>query len=253
MNPSFPPRCVLLLGCLLFFLSVTGCANSGTEQSRSAGSDAIYTVYQEFPRENSSEFLGRGLERQHGVIVEKAGFGLYSYVLFGSKPDERSRPRYLAAIKACRDLQVADGAKSFPDSQLNILYLLLMRSSASGADDGAVMEFYDYDRAAKILSYVKAGLTNGPYLVSSRGRAIADGRLSGPILVQDLSTVPPYLVREWVEKFRKRAASGRFDDDSTIEAVALNMRTWLGIAAEQLPEVKKQLGLLIAFLKDPTK
>ena len=57
--------------------------------------------------------------------AEEPGYRLYSYVLFGSRPNKSTRPRYLKAIKAyLGDIEdVNDMLQYFNRKQLNITYL----------------------------------------------------------------------------------------------------------------------------------
>ena len=198
---------------------------------------------------STSNETGRGfLARDE---TEKPGFGLYSYFLLGSPPDEKSRDRYLKAIDTYLRLTpaLAELNALLDRDELNANYMPVNRSPENGATAQWVLTHYDYVRARTLLRNLPGSLRRGPYLVSSLNPA-GDGRgFSGPLLFQDLSSVPAHLVPNWYEEFLNQAAQERFWDTRHAQRFVLRMRTIIGILALGLPDVEKALEHWITWLR----
>jgi hypothetical protein len=184
---------------------------------------------------------------------EAKGFGLYSYLLFGSPPtSEREAALYRAAVAALLALPEArELAMYAPDSTLNLTYLPLARPP-SGTSADSLLSAYDYARARIIIRNVPElnDARDGPYLVSAT-RPLTRGRSPGPRLVQNLTGVPPRLVGPWVEHFIEQAQRpGFWEGDAEQDDFALSLRTALSEAAEGLPEVQGALGRWIVWIRE---
>src|ERR1051326_9535597 len=71
-------------------------------------------------RETGRAFLTHGED-------EEPGYGLYSYLLFGSQPNDATRQRYLSSISAYLAIPTARALREhFPASSMNITYLPLL-------------------------------------------------------------------------------------------------------------------------------
>ena len=86
---------------------------------------------------------------------EESGYGLYSYLLFGSKPNAEERSRYSQAIEAyLRILPSLDKLSQYvAPSEFNITYIPVLEKPASAKTDTEwaerVLEVYDYARGQK--------------------------------------------------------------------------------------------------------
>lgn len=188
-----------------------------------------------------------------GGEAEAEGFGLYSYLLFGSPPsDDRETERYRAAVRALLAVpEVHEMLRYAPDSTLNLTYLPLARPPADTSAD-SLLAAYDYARARAIIRHVPElnDARDGPYFVSAI-RPLTRSTSPGPRLVQNLTGVPPKLVGAWVDHFLEQAQRpGFWEGEAEQNDFALSLRTALSRAAEGLPEVQGALGRWIVWIRD---
>lgn len=199
---------------------------------------------------------------------EDEGYGLYSYLLLASRPDESKRERYLSTIRAY--LRLSHVTELFEllkeKEQINITYLPLKRapgknlllgelstmSEQSYSEMAAwVLENYDYDRAQTLLNKLEGDHQGGPYIVSFL-KPMSGDKPEPPYLYQDQSTVPPNLAALWMNEFIMQAAQEQFWERKTMYHMVLKMRTYLGIIGEGVQEVTRAVTILIE-LKDKLK
>jgi hypothetical protein len=175
--------------------------------------------------------------------AEDSGYGLYSYVLFGSGPDDATRPRYESTIQAFLET-LADvhqlAAEKVPLQRLNITYLPVQRNPGNTPPAAPnILEIYDYAMSETLLSKLPGGLrTQGPYIVSTL-HPLSSAPEPGQFLYQDLSTVPPSLIALWIKQFIEQASQDRFWEASAIRQFALDLRTAIEVAALALPDVER--------------
>jgi len=197
-------------------------------------------------RETARTLLARGKQ-------EESGFGLYSYLLMGSPPDDSNRDRYLSVIKEYLRLSpaLADLRKLLDLKQLNANYLPTMTLPGEGVrlTPEWLLTNYDYARARAILKTVAGSHFRGPYILSTLKPADPRAATAGPMFFQDLSSVPLDLVTPWYEVFLNQAAQERFWEAKTGEQFALKMRTIIGVLARGLPDVKSSMASWIQWLK----
>jgi hypothetical protein len=197
-------------------------------------------------RETARTLLARG-------SAEEAGFGLYSYLLLGSAPDNTNRERYLAVIREYLRLcpSLAEMRTLLAPKQLNANYLpttALPRPNESVTAEWLLAN-YDFSRARAILRTVPGSHFRGPYILSALKPAVPTAAASGPIFFQDLSNVPLDLVRPWYEAFLNQAAQEHFWEEKSGELFALKLRTLIGVLAQGLPDVKTSMASWIQWLK----
>jgi Carboxypeptidase regulatory-like domain len=173
---------------------------------------------------------------------EEAGFGLYSYILFADPPNDESKPRYLAVIKACRQ-EIRDIAglenNGVPKNKLNVAYIPVRNKAPNPEiDENWVLDNYDYDRAVVLLSYLpkKYQKHQGPYLVSHATPLSADA--GGDFLYQDLSIVNERLATDWIQHFLDRASQEHFWETNRVEDFAYAMREFVADAAPNIDDIK---------------
>jgi hypothetical protein len=205
----------------------------------------------------TASFGSRG-ERETGRVLlarsqhEEAGFGLYSYLLFGSAPDDSTRERYLNAVKVYLRLTPAiEDLRKFLDlKQLNANYLPVTSLPAEGVKLTAewLLENYDYARARGILRVLDGPHFRGPYIVSVLKPADPRAGASRPIFFQDLSVVPPDLIAPWYEIFLNQAAQQRFWETKATQQFTLRVRTIIGVLSRGIPDVKSGLAAWIQWL-----
>jgi hypothetical protein len=219
-----------------------------------------------FPRTNVPIVSG------HAFLVgsqpEEAGYGLYSYLLFGSPPSDADRNLYLQAISACirgiRDIKSLEDA-GFPRQQLNITYLPLSEplprvfSSGSGISPHAItlldewiLDHYNYGRARSLLRFVRGAHRAGPYLISTLSPLSGYEPFPTRYLLQDLSLVPydhPDLVFAWVQEFLQRASQPQRWEEMSTKQFALRLRQAIAIVATDIPEIRNTLESRITWVE----
>jgi hypothetical protein len=167
---------------------------------------------------------------------ERAGYGLYSYLLLGAQPDAAALPRYRRAVGEFVRLLPAIGqygADISPQS-VNINYLPVSQVPDSDAAD-SILRRYDYARAQVLLHSLPGAHLGGPYLVSVRTPLSV--RSPDEYVAQDLSSVPDTLVGIWVREFLSQATQERLDGGFSMRGLALRLRTLIGVVAMGLPNV----------------
>jgi hypothetical protein len=186
--------------------------------------------------------------------AETPGYGLYSYLLFGSPPGDGARERHLKALEAYVGLipDIAALERYIPPRELNIAYVPLTAAPDRQAAADRLLAQYDYARSRSILRFLAGGNREGPYIVSALrplGGTAATAALPNPYLFQDLSTAPPHLVASWVKEFLNQAAQERFWEERSAERFALKLRVTVGVLGAALPEVKKALDTWITWVR----
>lgn len=184
------------------------------------------------------------------------GYGLYSYILFGSPPVDGKRERYLKTLEAWRTLvpALAELERYLKPAELNITLLPVQTAADAKVSTDWLLEHYDYARARLLLRAVGQGGRDGPYIVSSLEPLGETAPLAGQHLFQDLSSVPPALVAAWTSEFLRQSAQQRFWEPRTGARLALRMRTTLRILAMGLGDVQSSLSQWISWsTKIPTE
>jgi Carboxypeptidase regulatory-like domain len=169
------------------------------------------------------------------LTPEAAGYGLYSYFLFASRPTDATEKRYAAALGAflqfideIRTLQ-SGGAKP---AELNITYLPVGQEVRTGTPPEDILKFYDFARAKVLMSKLPGKLrTGGPYLVSTL-QPLSNPQAPEHFLCQDLSIVPPTVVVLWFNEFTLQTARQQFWRPDTLSQFMLTLRTDIEVAAD---------------------
>jgi hypothetical protein len=192
--------------------------------------------------------------------VEERGFGLFSYILLGSRPNTGNRERYLKTLEEY--LRFPDIARfeifNAPRRTLNITYLptiglpgkdILDRLADEHYRETAewMLKRYDYERARLLLRGLPGNSRDGPYIVSFLRPPNWSDAPSRPYLYQDQSSMPPELASLWMKEFLNQAAQEKFWEARTAAQFALKLRTSLRVIATGLPEVRKALDEWIAW------
>jgi hypothetical protein len=188
--------------------------------------------------------------------AERAGYGLYSYLLLGAPPTESTRDRYARAIESFLEMipEIGRLEAHVPRQSLNVAYLPVdQEPGAPPVASSWVLAHYDHARARSLLRLLPGPLRGGPYIVSTLAPLSQEGSVEGPRLFQDLSRVPSHLVSTWVTEFLNQAAQERFWEERSGRALALRMRLTVGILGTGLPEVRKAVDDWVAWLPAPGK
>jgi hypothetical protein len=181
--------------------------------------------------------LQNGLDEQ--IADEPAGYGLYSYLLFGSNSLVNMEKRLAASDAYLRHFSQANApnVRGAPRRQLN-LFQAPLRNEKSRDDlskDGgaqAMVEDYDYQLARLLLNKIDRG-ESGIYIVTyfeplSHAKVIDEKKL----LVQDLSFVSKNLIELWILEFRRQVRQQPYWDQRTFRDVMLRVRTTLPFVAD---------------------
>jgi hypothetical protein len=185
---------------------------------------------------------------------EETGYGLYSYLLFGSSPTDSERARYLKAIQAFLILiqTVTDLRDYRSANKLNITYVPVKIQPTSAPTAEWLLANYDFARARVLLDLLSSRYQTGPYIVSALTPLSNLQAIPRDHLFQDLSLVPTKpedLLSWWIRAFLNQAAQEQFWKPQTGELLALKVRTMISVEAVALPEVQKKLASWIAWAK----
>jgi hypothetical protein len=195
---------------------------------------------------------------------ETEGYGLYSYLLLGSRPANASREKYLCAIKEYLRLSsVTELLKVLKDKkQLNVTYL--PTKIAMGEDllvkiynlderninevAAWVLDHYDYERAKVLLKKIQGDYTKGPYIFSFL-KPVSYNDVDPPYLIQDQTNVPPKLISLWINEFIIQAAKEKYWEERTMQMLGLRIRVYLGYVGDGIPEVGGAFEKMISLKK----
>ncbi len=183
---------------------------------------------------------------------EEPGFGLYSYLLLRKKPvTEEHGKSNLAAISAYVELfaDIDPLLNEFERSSLNIFYLPVREAGLPNIA-ATLLDGYDFERSEAWLRRVpNREIDRGPYLISVLKPLPETGTIEGKYLIQDLSGVPPHLVRMWVKEFGYQTSKREFWNADKMRTLAVNLRTGLGILARGVDDAKAGLIGFIDLIK----
>ena len=176
---------------------------------------------------------------------EEPGYGLYSYLLFGTQPTPGTRDRYLAAISAYLGMIATAEAlqTQFEKNQLNVTYLLITEKPASDNPPSEwVLSHYDFARAMKLLRALPRTEGLGPYIFSTLKPAspfaAQNESAACPCLFQNLSTVEPSIMVLWIQEFKRQAAQQEFWRQDSRETAVLKLRNAIAVGASALDATK---------------
>jgi len=190
----------------------------------------------------------RGLSRETGraflidTQTETPGYGLYSYLLFGSRPtNDLERKRYLEAItnyvNAMDD--IAGLGKYIRPKELNVTYVPLDLPPPLDPTPQWILKHYNYSRARLLLRIFQRQLRSGPYIISTLKPLSFLKVPPDKYLFQDLSTVPPSVISIWVREFISQAGKERFWEENTLSHFVVVFRTDIAMFSKGLSEVQK--------------
>ena len=175
-----------------------------------------------------------------GNLPEPAGYGLYSYLLFGSLPSDATRPLDVAVIKASLSKvePIESELQTFPSAQLNFYLIPILGEPPSDAQSDNlanwIIDNYNYPRAEKILATLPDRRT-GVYILSVLSKPVDPAHaLQPPYLWQDLSNVEPRIAVAWIQYFLDQAAKDKPWEESMGDKLALDLRNNIEQVAVQM-------------------
>ena len=187
---------------------------------------------------------------------EPAGYGLYSYLLFGSRPSEATRPVYVAIVNASlgkvepieRQLQAG-----YAPPQVNLYLIPLYSQPPMDLKPGDLANWmvdnYNYARASRILGAVPSGGT-GIYIVSVLAKPIDPSQqIHPPYLWQNLSHVAPAIAPAWIQHFMNQAAKEAPWDENMAEKLALDLRNEIEQVAGEVNITLPAMATAIKWFK----
>jgi DNA-binding beta-propeller fold protein YncE len=176
---------------------------------------------------------------------ERDGYGLYSYLLFGTRATPGMRDRYLSILTAYLKMMdaVSEVEKQFRRSDINITYLLVTQQAPDDESDAEwLLNHYDFPRAERLLAVFSESHALGPYLVSttqSLSQFAEQKKVPVLYLFQNLSTVEPNVAVLWIEEFKKQAAQKEFWNANTRDLAAIKLRNAIAIGASAIDVTRK--------------
>lgn len=170
---------------------------------------------------------------------EKAGYGLYSYILFGSRPvTADARERYLMVLEAyvsvVESIARLEAAGIVPN-KLNITYVPVTKMPPQNNRPSPewLLENYDYARARLILDKIPGEhRSDGPYIISHL-KPLSNIKQSPELfLYQDLSMIMPKVIKGYAREFFNQAAQERHWEERTVRQLSLKLQNIIVVMAQ---------------------
>lgn len=166
--------------------------------------------------------------------AEAGGYGLYSYLLFGSSSGSGYARRLVAACAYLSGFEAAEDAtiRELSPSGINIFYAPL-RSSSYRRDPLTTQQAewlvvnYDYARARALLNRIGEEGDDIFLVTYLEPLSAIDAPQADRLLVQHLSLVPTELIELWIEEFRRQVRSAAYWDQLTFRQALLRVRSAL--------------------------
>ncbi|MBM3773658.1 MAG: caspase family protein [Acidobacteria bacterium] len=240
MREALGRRDTDLLGALLSAASRFGSSVSNPQRAQIAwqldGPANDFRIERVAPRA-AARPPARSTVRDFLVRVRKedSGYGLYSYLLFPSRPAPTEEARYQEVIGVYLSMLETAGTSSFARRELNITYIPVTGLVGPPATPEKVLAAYDYEGALKIIQAQRPDLDTrkGPYVISSLVPLTgATGRMKS-VIFQDLSAVPQDLIPLYIREFEALVAQERSWASETMDGFLLSLRTAIGRVASE--------------------
>jgi hypothetical protein len=180
--------------------------------------------------------------------VEPSGYGLYSYLLFGSSSEAGRSKRYATSRAYCKNFPELRDALDLSIQPINLSVFFVPTKDLTPRDtycrdaETLVDNYYDYARAQKLL--YDAGLEgDGIFLVACSKPIVKDGCDPKTMLVMDLTTVTEKLAELSVLEFRGLARKPETWNEISLRKLAYELRI-------RLPEIKDFISIAKAAAKE---
>jgi hypothetical protein len=181
---------------------------------------------------------------------EAGHYGLYSYILFGARPGDDMRDRFMKVLQAYfLSFEDVHLESEIPADQINVNYVPVAEPPPADADAGWVLDNYDYARAEAFVFGLRNPASgclhghqgDGPFLVSALQPLGSAGETK--MLCQDLSTVPPGAVQFWIAQYAHQMDQQRVWNGKAIDSLPLRLRTLVAVVAEGMPMATKAVRI----------
>jgi hypothetical protein len=191
-----------------------------------------------------------------GQEAEMQGYGLYSYLLFGSQPsDDEARERCVAALISISSLpSTRKMRRSFSREALNITYVPLTKSvdiTSHPTDRKTaliMLNAYNYPRGRSLIDKIDPTLRSGPYIISVLKPLTLTAGVPDKFLFQDLSSVTPRVVSSWVTIFQSEVAKEEFWEPENGRRFASELRSVIDVVAHQImPNMPPKIAAWIGW------
>jgi hypothetical protein len=202
--------------------------------------------------------------------AEKAGYGMYSYLLWWNMPVPDDRNRFLNIISAFMLMpkismeegsekvvnsagQLTEPASTIPKQQLNVAYIPVTSNPTGTPTAEWILDHYDIARARALLSKLPRRYQSGPYIVSSLVRLSGGLPPEGHYLFQNLSSraVSADLADAWVRQFQEQVQTQEFWQPNEIRTFVLSLRANIAAVAPDVVQAKQGLATWISWLSPP--
>ena len=202
---------------------------------------------------------GLGSEAERDLLVrgsqEAERYGLYSYILLGSRPDDSNSERFAAVLQSYLALEQIRLETHFKTNELNATYVPVDKAPTDNLSVPWLLDHYDYSLSRFLLRRLQILDGDGPYIVSALhplgGEDSPETFKKGTYIFQNLSTVPVSVIPLWMKQFHNQTSQQRVWQNRSISDLALNMRTILAVASEGLPMVRQAVSEWIATKSVP--
>jgi hypothetical protein len=201
---------------------------------------------------------------------EKAGYGMYSYLLWWDMPIPADRTRFINIISAfllMPKITAEEGtekvvsssgsltqpAESTPRANLNVAYIPVNANLASSPTADWILDHYDLARARILLRKLPRSYRSGPYIISTLTPLSLGLSGSAHYLFQNLSApiVPPELADGWIRQFQQQAQEQQFWEANKMQSFVLSLRATVAELATAVPQARAGLATWIAWLTPP--
>lgn len=202
--------------------------------------------------------------------TEKAGYGLYSYLLWWDNPSQEDKDRFInvvsaflrmpkiAAVEGTEKVQSSTGTmtasvESIPKTNLNLAYLPVSIRPPEGVSAKWIVDHYDVVRARMLLRKLPRKYESGPYIVSTVRPLGAGLSATDHYLFQNLSApvITPELADAWIRNFQDMATDKEFWKPPVMRDFALNLRSMVAELAQDIPSARKGVATWIGWLSPP--
>jgi hypothetical protein len=188
--------------------------------------------------------------------TELSGYGLYSYLLLGEKPQtEEKTKRYLKTLEASVHImnKLQALSRHVRPRQLNATYIPVTAQPKGKEDDPdfakRVLAVYDFARAQVLLNKFEKRYDQGPYLVSVKTPLSHESGSVSFQIFQNFSGVVPDLAAKGVKNFEYLAAQERTWTEQSMRVLAFKSRNLIAVAGKETPKVAGSLKTMIQFIK----
>ena len=225
--------------------SQSGKKVTATVKARLQGQADLSCSVEVFISKKLGDTRGGLIAGRRYLLLEQAedpGYGLYSYLLLSSRPqNEKQRDHYLKTLEAY--VQVLNSLKDLGvhvrREQLNATYIPLTKVPEGNEDapDFAkrVLDVYDFARARVLLNKFENKYDQGPYLISVISPLTQVSKTVSAYGLQDFAGVDSELAASGVKNFEYLVAQQRTWTEQSIQLLPFMVRSLIASAGRMIP------------------